>query len=464
MKKLLLAASALLFVPFGCDDGDESAPVDTACAEGNTIGAVCAGVPATPTGDTASCNAVLTVATASELDSALSGTSGGDCVVLAAGKYAAVTLPAGVSLIGAGADATTVDAVTVTSGTSGVADLTIESGTLTVRSGAVATLSGTRILDSGGDAVLIEEGASATIRQSEITAPARYGISAFDVASVNIEQTIIEDAEGPGMWLSCAGGCECTSTVSGTIKDTVFRNNRIVGLSFVGASVTLDNVRVADTTVGDNFEAGGGISASGCSDVDATALTVENNVDFGMLVDDSSLSLDGGTIDDNLRGLWVQAIGATRPTDGVSVLNTVLSANEGVGFGVDKASVNVSIASSRILDTKIVPLPVLVNGVSASAMDVGDGMAWLGTSEVTVTNVSLENNARAGLLIDGPVASGSLIEDLALSGTSGTLDLLQQNLPPGGQQPTTSGTTPAIESDSAERFAIPSEIVIPPSI
>lgn len=464
MKKLLLAAASLLLVPFGCDDGADPVPVDTACAEGNAIGAACAGVPATPTGDTSGCRAVLTAATAGELDAVLGTTGDGDCVVLEAGQYAAVTLPAGVSLFGRGADAITVDAITVTSGTSVIADVSVETGSVTVQAGAVATLSGTRVLNSAGDAVLIEQGASASIRQSEITAPARHGISAFDVASVTIEQTIVENAEGPGVWLSCTGGCDCTSTASGTIKDSVIRNNRIVGVAVIGASVTFDNVVVADTSVGDNFQAGGGIAASGCSDIDATALTVQNNVDFGMLVDDSSLSLDGGSIDNNLRGLWVQAIGTTRPTDSVSVLNTVLSANEGVGFGVDKASINVSITSSQVTDTKIVPLPVLVNGVSASAMDVGDGMAWLGTSQVTVKDVSLSNNARASLLIDGPVASGSIIENLSSSGTSGASELLQQNLPAGGLQPMTSGTTPAIESDSAERFAIPSEIVIPPSI
>ncbi len=464
MKKVALVALGLLVLPIGCDTDETPAPSTTACAEGNTIGDACAGVPTHTTGDTSSCAAVHTVATAGELDAALSGTQAGDCVILEAGRYAAVTLPGGVSLHGRGADLVTVDGITVSAGTSSIADLTVAVAGVVVKDGAEAKLSGTRVENSGDDGLLVEPGASASVKSSEIIGAARYGVSAFDSESVSIAQTVIEGSSGPGLWLQCSGGCACSDTVNGSIENTIVRNNRIVGISVVGAQLELDNVVVADTSVGTRFDAGGGISASGCSDVNATRLTVTGNADFGVLVDDSSLALEEATIDDNLRGLWVQAVGVSRSTDAVRVLDAVISGNEGVGFGVDKASSNVSLERCQITDTQLVALPVLVDGVSANVMDVGDGIAWLGTSEVRLVDVRLDNNARVGVLIDGPVASGSRIEDLTLGPMSGTLDLLQQNLPIDGLKPETSGTTPAIESDAAERLAIPSEVVIPPSI
>jgi hypothetical protein len=464
MNRLIIAAAVMLLVPIGCGTDDAPAKVPGTCAEDKTLGDACTGVPSEPMGDTSACTTIHSVATASELDAALSGTSPGDCIVLKAGSYAAVVLPDGVSVYGESADSVTVAGITVTSGTIEVADLTIESGTVTVQTAAVATLSGTRILNSDEDGLVLEAGAAATVRRSEIEGAGRYGVSAFDAGSLDLDGNIIDNNGGPGVWISCSAGCNCSGTVTGTIRNTVIRNNRVVGIAAVGADLTIENVLVSDTTVGSSFDAGGGFSVSACSTVSATDLTITRNADFGMLVDDSSLSLNRATIDDNLRGLWVQGIGATRGSDSVRVSNAVFTGNEGVGFGIDQGAINVSIETSQITDTKMVPLPVLVNGVSANVLDVGDGLAWLGASQVTVTDVTLSNNARVGILIDGPVASGSAIANLVSSGTSGTLDVLQQNLPSGGEQPATSGTTPAIESDTSERLAIPDEIAIPPSI
>lgn len=465
MKRLLLAAVALVLVPFGCsDEQDPVTPEVTTCDEKNTLGDACAGVPSTPTGDQSACATVINVSAAAELDGAVSSAADGDCIVLGAGSYGVVALPAGVSLFGESADTVEVEAIEVSSGTSGIHDVTVASGTITVRTGAEATISGTRVLESVQDGLLLEQGATVEVRSSEITGAGRYGISAFEAGSVTLDGTIIEDGDGPGIWISCMAGCDCSSPVTSSIKNTIIRNNRIVGISFVGASGTLENVTVTDTRVGNSFEAGGGISASACSDIQATELTIASNADFGMLVDDSTLDLASGTIDDNLRGLWVQAIGVSQSSGSVNVTDTVISGNEGVGFGVDGGSVNVTIEKSQITDTKMVPLPVLVNGVSARALDVGDGLSWLGTSQVVARDLTLSNNARVGILIDGPVMSGSAIENLTATNMSGTLEILQQNLPMGGEQPATSGTTPAIESDSSERLAVPTEIAIPPSI
>ncbi len=465
MRRLLLTVPALVLGSLACGSNRDAVPeASSSCAESKLVGQACVGVPAEPTGDTSACSSVVTVTAASDLPSVLAGKQPGECILLAAGRYASVALPEGVSVFGERTEAVTVDAISVASGTSVIADLTVQSGTLTVKAGADARLSGVRIVDSDTDGLLIESGASVTVKRSEIVGAGRYGISAFDASSVELDGSIVSDIEGPGVWISCTAGCGCSTSVTSSITNSVIRNNRIVGLSVVGASVTIDNVIVSDTTVGSSFEAGGGVSISACSAVDANDLTVSRNVDFGMLVDDSTLTLNQATIDDNLRGMWVQAIGATRSTDSVSVVNAVIRGNQGVGFGVDRNAINVSIERSQITDTRLSALPVLVNGVSASVLDVGDGLAWLGASQLSITDVSLSNNARIGLLIDGPVASGSSIANLATMAASGTLDVLQQNLPAGGEQPLTSGTTPAIDSDSAERLAIPDQIAIPPSI
>lgn len=466
MNRHLITALCLI-VPLGCASEEQLPPPTSACPSAQMIGDVCAGVPSEPLCSdgactTGSCSETFAVDDAVSLDGALANAQAGDCIALAPGSYAAVALPEGVSLFGRGADVTTVSSVTTSGDDVRVRGLTVEGGSVSVVAGT-SRIDAVRILDSGSDAVDVAAGASVTVERSEIKRASRNGVSAFDAGSVTVSATVIADGQGPGIWIESTAGCGATSPVQAVVSDTILRANRIVGISVVGAEVALDHVEVRETTTGSSFDYGGGLSISRCSVVEANLLEVIDNVDFGMLIDDSSVTLTGATVDNNLRGIAIQNIGSTAPAS-VTIEASTVRKNRGVGIGVDGASMGVTVRDSAVVDTAIVALPVKIDEISAGVEEVGDGLAWLGLSQVTLDSVTVSNSARASVLIDGEVASGSNIIDLTLAGGDEQKGIVQQNLPSSGTQPVTSGTTPAVDATATQQFPIPLDVSIPPGI
>ena len=466
IRRIALIA-ALAVVPFGCSDEESPTPDPPGCVAGNEVGDECAGVPSGKLCDGASCApasccSVTTVTNDAELTEAIASASDGDCIVLDAGNYAQLDLATkSLRVFAEGPDNTSVG--TITTGGSGVDVRGVAASAVNVTGGDVR-LSAVRITDSPQDGIAVAAGASVTVEESEIRQSGRYGVSAFDAGSVDLSYTIVEGTEGPGVWMqACDMPCTCANDLTAAITNTIIANAKIVGLSIVDASVTIDNVEVRDTTVGGNFEAGGGVSVAHCADVAATDLRVLDSADFGILVHDSSFVMNGGQVDNNLRGLWMQQIGASQAGAVASVTSVTLDGNLGVGIGVDGAALDVSVTDSTVSNTANISLPVLVNGVSAASEQVGDGLSWLGVSSVTLSSVTVENSARTGLLIDGEVGANSSIENLTLNETGDKGNIIHQNFVDGGTEPVTSGTVPPGIKTADELYAIP-EDVVPPGI
>src|SRR5262245_54308252 len=116
----------------GCSDASGPVPEPSTCAY--EVGGACVGLPAT--GCTADgCAAQVACATTTPVgdDAALTAAAGaakpGECILLAPGSFAAVSLPGGASLIGAGFDQSTVAAVEIAAGSGSVVKgLTVGAG------------------------------------------------------------------------------------------------------------------------------------------------------------------------------------------------------------------------------------------------------------------------------------------------------------------------------------------------
>jgi hypothetical protein len=432
-RGLLVALLAFTVAQVGCEDSETAPETAAACKDGNLVGDVCAGVPNEPLVegdfyDDGACTKVHQVRDDTGVSNAASGAREGECIALAPGVYASFTAPEGVSVLGKGADFVTVGQIEVSGSNVRVAGLTIDGGGLVVGSGST-TGTAIRIQNSQGNAVEGSGAASVTLKQSEIVNAARYGVSAFETGNIDLQATLIKDGAGPGVWVQCTGGCECTGSSSLNMANVRISGNAIVGVAMVGTSAQMVNVEIAETTVGGDFQDGGGLSVAGCSQLDATNLTILDNADFGMLVDDSALDLDGADVAGNLRGVWMQNIDVSAAA---SIRNAFVDNNEGVGIGVAGGSVNVSVLDSDVSNTLEISLPVLVDGVSAGAEQVGDGLTWKGLSSVLIDNVNVSSSARASILIDGEVGSGSTIANVTLAGGDEGKGILQQNLPDGG--------------------------------
>lgn len=472
MHRVFLTAAMLVLLPVAACDSDDPAPPSGGCTDGHQVGDVCAGVPqgnicsgtgCAPSGDY--CISTVPVASDAQLQQAVSDASDGTCIVLAPGVYGAVSLPP-VRMAVSGEHPTTTTVAGVTS--SGGADVRVSgfaTGSVVIEAGS-GTLDALRIENGATDGVSLGVGASVTITRSEISGHARYGVSAFDAGSVTLDGNVIELNAGPGMWIqsgdaSC-NACDCASTVTGNIKNTVFNENALVGMSIVRAgSIEIDNVEVRNSKVGNDFEGGGGVSIAHCSSVTANDLRVLHNADYGVLIHDASVTLDGGSVDQNLRGVWIQKIGASQ-LGSVTIRGTSLTGNQGVGIGIAEQSDNVLIENVDIRDTLIVSLPVLVGGVSAGAADVGDGINWLATSKAILRDVTVGSSARQSVLIDGEVVEGSEIENLALVDGDETKGILQQSFS-SGTQPVTSGTSPQVMTNADRPHETPKPLV-PPGI
>ena len=475
MRALVGSIAAVgLLLQLGCSSADPETTDPTTCADENTVGGVCVGVTSGTLCEQNACTADVSCGNVREafdqagLTAAADAASPGDCIALHAGTYTRVVVPGGVSLLGKGADHVFLDYVEVSGGSDTVVQgMTVGMDGIKLDAAASVTVRSVRVNATTLDGIDANAGSSVSIVNSEIHGAARYAVSAFDVTSVSVESSILNGAAGPGMWAQCSGGCDCPSSVSVTVSDTIIRDTKIVGLSFVGVDAVLRNVEISGNTVDNHFNPGGGMAVSQCSNVDAVGLSVLDNSNFGVLVDDSTIQFgeQGSTTIEvmrNLRGIWVQNIGQSTEQS-VTIDGFELGENTGVGFGVDLESTSVTVRNGTIRDTSLIDLPVLVNGVSAASDQIGDGLNWFSTSQVTLHSLSVSNSARASVLIDGDVAPGSSVTSVTLSGGDEAKGILQQNLPDGGTTPTIQAA-PSVTTSGAEEFAIPEAPQIPPGI
>ncbi|WP_441287252.1 right-handed parallel beta-helix repeat-containing protein [Sorangium sp. KYC3313] len=442
----------------GC--GGDELPTPATCPEENQIRGVCVGVPKGVVYGGESC---LKVANDEQLTSAALGASPGTCIVLGQGGYRAVTVPGGVSLIGASADAVTIDGITLEPGAGAVVrGLTVGQEGVSVKGATGVRIDSVRIVgarDYPRDGVEILEGSSVDIVNSEIVGSGRVGVFAMD-SNVSLERSVVSGAQGGGIVVERREPCDevdctCTSRPALMVKSSVIRRNHIVGVSLHSATASLEDVDVIKTENGDLIqkgEYGGGISAAECSTVHrASKVRVLGSRSYGILIDRSMAWLGDEHAEDdfieiggNTLGLWIQ--NTLIPAEGspdecyhhetnqpctVTLHNGKLERNFGVGIGVAGESKGIILCKSSITHTANHNLEI----IEASGLDrkFGDGVEWLDGSEVFIDGLTLGGNARNSLLIDGPAVGE--IKGLRLLSAADELPL-QQNVTEEAAHPT----------------------------
>lgn len=458
----------------GCSDTVVS------CKAENMIGGLCAGISAEVCEDDVctagvSCSKVIQVANNSQLASAASSATAGSCIALAPGAYAATSLPGGVSLLGRSAADVTIAGVTLGAGSGAtVRGLSVTGDGVLVAAGAVAVhLTAVRITGRE-NGLTCQAGSSVVVEKSELTESGRANVFVQD-AKITLRESIVANGEGPGIWVEgsgCDASCMCTNRPEISIENTVVRDNRILGISLRGTMASMVNVDVTGTKSGKSFmtgQLGGGVVGSACSDVAAKHLRVLDNVDFGVLLDNSTAKLgdsaDASSFESsrNLRGLWTQNVDCKDPIGApcVEVHNATFVDNYGVGVGVGGQTRGFIFCKSRIEGTQNATLPVYDANQVSSSQTVADGFNWLDGSSVIIEGSTLSGNGRRSLLIDG-AAQGSIMS-LFLENGDDAHPPLQQNLPMGGAQPSVwAGVT--LTTDSARQFAIPQALSAPTSL
>lgn len=458
----LSLVAALSLVALGCGGAGHEPPV---CPDGDELQGECAGVPQGPVcdGDTCTagvdCNQTLTADSNASLAAAIGSASAGTCIALKPGAYEAASLPGGVSLLGTSADAVSVEGITLAAGIGAVVrGLTVGAGGIQVDGAEDARIEAVHVVGAASTGIHIAEGSSLTVTTSTIEGGARFGLAATRGTVVTVEQTIFADNQGPGIWAACDADCACPINEKPeiTLHRSFVRSNHIGGVVLFAAKMAMDAVDVTGTLPGDSWSfglGGGGISAASCSSLTATALRVLDSTSYGVLIDDSSAAIgsqamdQGAEISGNVIGFWAQHISQSEDQT-VALENATLDANAGVGIGVDGDSQGLIICRSAVSGTALLDLPV----AGASSEQVGDGLLWLGASELTVSDLSLGGNARSSILIDGE-ATGSLT-NVTLKDGDENKGIVQQSYS-SGPQPAVETNAPAITTNADEVFSIP---------
>ncbi|XYI01543.1 right-handed parallel beta-helix repeat-containing protein [Sorangium sp. So ce1128] len=242
----------------GCG-GDEPAPAT--CPEDNMVRGVCAGVPA---GDVCggerciegvACASVVDVANDEELGDAVAAASAGSCIALRSGRYGAVNLRGGVSLLGRSAAEVKIAGITLEAGDGAVLrGLTIESEGVSVRGATRVRIESLRAVGESGrvrHGVALYPGSSVRIVDSEITDSGQVGIFAEN-ADVTLERSVISGAQGGGVVIlglpenGCDSDCTCKSRPALVAKSSVIHRNHIIGIS-LGCSSHTDIGITADS-------------------------------------------------------------------------------------------------------------------------------------------------------------------------------------------------------------------------
>ncbi len=362
---------------------DADVRVDGLCP-GVPAGAAC--VASRPCSET--CAARVSVAGDADLQKALSSAQSGTCLELSAGTYGAVQLPAGVSLVGDGADGVTVGEITLGVGTASVRG---------VRTSGIAATGGRlrvdRVLVSGAKGI---------------------GVSMSDGALEIVDSTI-EQSGGFGVSVQCATPCE-----KSTFKRVVVDRNTDVGIRGEGADFEVAGLVVMNTGPKD-FQRGRGVEIVGGS-VGGSTVRVIDNADAGIVVFSGAVTLGPGlVVQNNVRGVYLQGVPSAR-LDGFDIVG-----NRAVGLGIDGASVSIIVQNGELASTDLHDVPVVGGGRES----VGDGINWLAGSVVTVeATVSVSGSGRAAAVIDGST-EGSFAAKLGAE----EVGIIVQNVPSPDQAP-----------------------------
>lgn len=361
----------ILVATFSAGCAEEDKDTGPTCDDRVKTAGACPGVTSAPiTTDGIACTQAIAMANASDLEANLAKATAGACVLLAEGSYGAVSLPAGVSLVGKGAGKTSVEGIV----TKGVA--------------AGATIRG---LSVGTGGIAVSERGTLTIEQVKISGATSFGVHAVQT-SVTVRDSSIFNGATTGVVASCRGADCATSRPKLTLVRTWAYGNKRVGVLANGFDVVLDTVEVSHTKPS-SFLYGRGLEVSGGGGLVAHKLVANDNEDVGVFVEAGAVDIVGLTVARNVRGIQLQAI----PAAGGKLQDFAILDNKALGLGIDKGSKGLIVQGGRVASTSAMTVPVDVGGMQ----QVGDGINWLDGSEVTVAaTVRVEGSARRPVIIE----------------------------------------------------------------
>lgn len=443
-----IAAPAAMLAIIACSDDD---PGPCTMFEGQCIGLppgeLCDDDFCT---DGAACATVIELENGDDLAAAAATAAPGTCIALGEGSYGAATLPSGVSVLGKAAALVTVGSLDVQAGSGAtIRGVRIQGGV--ALAGAVLRIEAVRI-EGASDAIVARGGSDVTVVDSEIAGAAQHGILALDARAVRVERTLLQDLGGPGVWTQCGTGCDCVEKPAVSLDHVLVERARHVGVSLVGVNAHLETVHVVDTgqlTVPVQLAGGGGLLASGCSELDVHHLTIDTAVSFGILVDASS-----GAIGNDAEALGIIIVGTkvgmwlSNIQSGITIAGADITTNQGVGIGIGGSVASKGIIIVGTLVGKTESATLLVEpAVNGEKKQVGHGFVWGGGAQVKIDGLTLAGNADASMLIDGPVAADSTLKDVTLTEGDEAKGIVQQNVMPADAAPSAEGTTPTVTRD-----------------
>jgi hypothetical protein len=364
------------------------------------------------------------VADAAALHEALEKAGSGDTVRLEAGNFeGSFNIPAGVSLIGdAGGgsvlsfqgEGPVLEVPTEAGKTTLIQDLTVEggaSGGLNADGGGNLEISDLQVSVSGSVGVMVKGLASLTVANLDLTGnvteadkdgvpidpdPDRYAI--VGLALVKVGQADISQVTAQGF---AAYGVVLYE--SPTVWDGG-EVHHLVGTGIQAAGpveVTLKNLRVHHIWQGAT-PFGYGIVASHEVHLVTESVTVEDSGLAGMLMDHATgLHTDIKISRSGSRGIWIQHCKPkTKVLDATAVeftgLENQLDDIRGVAFGVFMSE-GISLSNAQINETKKITMAAL----GAGEAEIGDGIELIGSNNLEFNDVTLNNNERAGVVVDG---------------------------------------------------------------
>jgi len=389
MKRFSLPILLSLLALSGCSSKDSTPTIS--CDDRAKVGGNCPGVTddAVST-DGIACTTKVDVTPADLVSKASS--PAGTCLVLGGGSYPAVTLAPGVSLIGKGSGSTAIEGITT-------------------KGAAAATIRGVKV---GAGGIVVSGAGTLNIDKVLVSGATTYGIAATGT-TLNVTASTIDHTGSFGLFSLCKADC-LPSRTKLTLDRVFVHQAKLVGVwVHGGVDVTIDGVQIDKTAAG-SFLYGRGLEIAEGATVDGKRLAVVDNVDVGIFVDGGSVKLTSFTASRNVRGVQLQAI----PEGGGKLEDFAVIDNQALGIGIANGSKGLIVQGGLVASTKAYNVPVDIGGIQ----NVGDGINWLGGSEVTIaSSVKIEGSARRPVIID---ASSKGKFEGTLSGGDETTGLIVQ--------------------------------------
>ena len=362
------------------------------------------------------------------LTSALADAKSGSTVEVGSGTIEGnFTVPAGVTLAGAGSGSTVLKSagagpvLEVTTGATAttIRDLSVEGGStggIYVSGDGALTLRDLSVSVTGGFCVKVVEIGSLTAEnlalsgnvtqdvQGTIQAKPNGDLWALaGLAAVKVGQADLKNVDATG-FASCGVLLHRTPTVwdGGEMREMVGSGVHVDGQ----AAVTLKNVSSHDIW-GGATPFGYGLVASNQAEVNTEGMVAKDNFVAGMLFDHATGEhVDAVVTGNQSRGVWIQHCGQAGggPSVVFSGAATDLDDNQGVAFGVYH-SVGVSLAGAHIGGTQ--GANHIPYGQETGMVQIGDAIEITYSDELTFTDLVLDNNTRAGVVIDGRDEQGA---------------------------------------------------------